>query len=85
MIYYPLSVLMLSGIRDILIISTPGDLPRFKDIFGDGTDLGLRFSYKEQQQPNGLAEAFIIGEDFIGKDTVSLVLGDNIFFGHRNK
>lgn len=82
MIYYPLSVLMLAGIRDILIISTPGDLPRFKDIFGDGTDLGLRFSYKEQQQPDGLAEAFILGEDFIGKDTVSLVLGDNIFFGH---
>ena len=82
MIYYPLSVLMLAGIRDILIISTPLDLPRFKDIFGSGEDLGLRFSYKEQAQPNGLAEAFIIGEEFIGKDTVSLVLGDNIFFGH---
>jgi len=82
MIYYPLSVLMLSGIRDILIISTPNDLPRFKDIFGDGTDLGLHFSYKEQTQPRGLAEAFIIGEDFIEGDTVSLVLGDNIFFGH---
>ena len=82
MIYYPLSVLMLAGIRDILIISTPIDLPRFKDIFGDGSDLGLRFSYKEQLQPNGLAEAFIIGEDFIGNDTVCLVLGDNIFFGH---
>jgi glucose-1-phosphate thymidylyltransferase len=82
MIYYPLSVLMLAGIRDILIISTPIDLPRFKDIFGDGTDLGLRFSYKEQLQPNGLAEAFIIGEDFISNDTVCLVLGDNIFFGH---
>ncbi len=82
MIYYPLSVLMLAGIRDILIISTPGDLPRFKDIFGDGTGLGLRFSYKEQQQPNGLAEAFIIGEGFIGRDSVCLVLGDNIFFGH---
>jgi glucose-1-phosphate thymidylyltransferase len=82
MIYYPLSVLMLAGIRDILIISTPADMPRFKDIFGDGTDLGLRFSYKEQQRPNGLAAAFIMGEDFIGKDTVSLVLGDNIFFGH---
>jgi len=82
MIYYPLSALMLSGIRDILIISTPIDLPRFKDIFGDGADLGLRFSYKEQPQPNGLAEAFLIGEDFIGKDTVCLVLGDNIFFGH---
>ncbi len=81
MIYYPLSVLMLSGIRDILIISTPADLPRFRDIFGDGSDLGLRFSYKEQQKPNGLAEAFLIGADFIGKDTVCLVLGDNIFFG----
>jgi glucose-1-phosphate thymidylyltransferase len=82
MIYYPLSVLMLSGIRDILIISTPTDLPRFKDIFGSGADLGLRFSYQEQAQPNGLAEAFLIGEDFIGKDSVCLVLGDNIFFGH---
>lgn len=82
MIYYPLSVLMLAGIRDILIISTPIDLPRFQDIFGDGTDLGLRFSYKEQLKPNGLADAFIIGEDFIGNDTVCLVLGDNIFFGH---
>lgn len=82
MIYYPLSVLMLAGIRDILIISTPIDLPRFMDIFGDGADLGLRFSYKEQPQPNGLAEAFLIGEEFIGKDTVCLVLGDNIFFGH---
>jgi glucose-1-phosphate thymidylyltransferase len=82
MIYYPLSALMLAGIRDILIISTPLDLPRFQDIFGDGADLGLRFSYKEQAQPNGLAEAFIIGEDFIDKDAVSLVLGDNIFFGH---
>ncbi len=81
MIYYPLSVLMLSGIMDILIISTPADLPRFRDIFGDGSDLGLRFSYKEQQKPNGLAEAFLIGADFIGKDTVCLVLGDNIFFG----
>jgi glucose-1-phosphate thymidylyltransferase len=82
MIYYPLSVLMLAGIREILIISTPIDLPRFKDIFGDGSDLGLCFSYKEQSQPNGLAEAFIIGEEFIGNDTVCLVLGDNIFFGH---
>ena len=82
MIYYPLSVLMLAGIRDILIISTPVDLPRFQDIFGDGTDLGLRFSYREQPRPNGLAEAFLIGADFIGKDTVCLVLGDNIFFGH---
>jgi len=82
MIYYPLSVLMLAGIRDILIISTPGDLPRFKDIFGDGKDLGLRFSYEEQPRPNGLAEAFLIGQVFIGKEPVCLVLGDNIFFGH---
>ena len=82
MIYYPLSVLMLAGIRDILIISTPVDLPRFRDIFGDGSDLGLRFSYREQQHPNGLAEAFLIGEDFIGKESVCLILGDNIFFGH---
>ena len=82
MIYYPLSVLMLAGIRDILIISTPVDLPRFRDIFGSGEDLGLRFSYREQPRPNGLAEAFLIGADFIGSDTVCLVLGDNIFFGH---
>jgi len=82
MIYYPLSVLMLAGIREILIISTPIDLPRFRDIFGDGADLGLRFSYAEQPKPNGLAEAFLIGEKFIGRDPVCLVLGDNIFFGH---
>jgi glucose-1-phosphate thymidylyltransferase len=82
MIYYPLSVLMLAGIRDILIISTPIDLQRFQEMFGDGTDLGIRFSYREQPQPNGLAEAFLIGEAFIGNDTVCLVLGDNIFFGH---
>jgi glucose-1-phosphate thymidylyltransferase len=82
MIYYPLSVLMLAGIRDILIISTPADLPRFRDIFGNGSDLGLHFFYKEQQHPNGLAEAFILGEEFIGSDNVCLVLGDNIFFGH---
>ncbi len=82
MIYYPLSVLMLAGIRDILIISTPVDLPRFRDIFGDGGDLGLRFTYEEQAHPNGLAEAFRIGEGFIGRDTVCLVLGDNIFYGH---
>lgn len=82
MIYYPLSTLMLAGIREILIISTPLDLPRFKDIFGDGSDLGLRFSYEAQPQPNGLAEAFLIGEKFIGNEAVCLVLGDNIFFGH---
>jgi len=82
MIYYPLSVLMLAGIREILIISTPGDVPRFRDIFGDGADLGLSFSYVEQPKPNGLAEAFLIGEKFIGTDPVCLVLGDNIFFGH---
>ena len=82
MIYYPLSVLMLAGIKEILIISTPQDLPRFKDIFGDGSQLGLSFSYKEQVQPNGLAEAFILGEQFIGDDNVCLILGDNIFYGH---
>lgn len=82
MVYYPLSILMLAGIREILIISTPQDLPKFRDIFRDGSQLGLRFSYKEQLQPNGLAEAFILGEEFIGNDRVSLVLGDNIFHGH---
>lgn len=83
MIYYPLSVLMLAGIRDILIISTPQDLPRFRDIFKAGALLGLNLSYKEQSQPKGIAESFIIGEDFIGNDEVCLVLGDNIFFGPR--
>jgi glucose-1-phosphate thymidylyltransferase len=82
MIYYPLSVLMLAGIRDILIISTPQDLPRFESIFQDGKHLGLNFGYREQQQPRGIAEAFLIGAEFIGADPVCLVLGDNIFFGH---
>ncbi len=82
MIYYPLSVLMLAGIRDILIISTPHDLPRFKEIFRDGSGLGLNFSYKEQHHPNGIAEAFILGEEFIADDNVCLILGDNIFYGH---
>ncbi|HBH61010.1 MAG TPA: glucose-1-phosphate thymidylyltransferase [Nitrospiraceae bacterium] len=82
MIYYPLSVLMLAGIKDILIISTPGDLAKFTDIFGNGDDLGLNFSYRVQPHPRGLAEAFILGEEFIGPESVCLVLGDNIFFGH---
>jgi glucose-1-phosphate thymidylyltransferase len=81
MIYYPVSVLMLAGIRDILIISTPGDLPLFKKIFGNGSQLGISFSYKEQPSPDGIAQALIIAEDFIGKDSVSLILGDNIFYG----
>jgi len=81
MIYHPISVLMLAGIKDILIISTPEDLPNFKRLLGDGSQLGVNFSYVEQQQPDGLAQAFILGEEFISNDSVALILGDNIFFG----
>jgi len=83
MIYYPMSVLMLTGIKDILIISTPRDIVTFKELFQDGSDLGLNIEYAVQEQPNGLAEAFIIGEKFIGNDSVSLILGDNIFYGQN--
>ena len=83
MIYYPISVLMLAGIKEILIISTPRDLPMYKDLLGDGSSLGISFEYAVQEHPNGLAEAFIVGEDFIGDDNVALILGDNIFHGHR--
>ncbi|WP_296866049.1 glucose-1-phosphate thymidylyltransferase RfbA [uncultured Methanobrevibacter sp.] len=83
MIYYPISVLMLAGIKEILIISTPRDLPMYKDLLGDGSSLGIKFEYAVQEHPNGLAEAFIVGEDFIGDDNVALILGDNIFHGHR--
>ena len=81
MIYYPLSVLMLAGIKDVLIISTPQDLPNFKRLLSNGSQLGMNFSYEKQNQPNGIAEAFIIGEKFIGNDSVCLILGDNIFYG----
>ena len=82
MIYYPLSVLMLAGITEVLVISTPKDLPRFEELLGDGSDIGMKFSYVVQPSPDGLAQAFILGEEFIGNDDVCLVLGDNIFYGH---
>lgn len=85
MIYYPMSVLMSAGIRDILIISTPADTPRFEELLGDGSQFGVRLSYKVQSSPDGLAQAFIIGADFIGDDTACMILGDNIFFGHGLK
>ena len=82
MIYYPMSILMLAGIKEILIISTPYDIPKYKELFGDGSELGLSFTYKIQDAPNGIAEAFILGEEFIGSDNVCLILGDNIFYGY---
>ena len=82
MVYYPLSILMLAGITEVLIISTPHDLPRFRELFRDGSHLGLRFSYAVQAEPRGLADAFVVGEEFVGKDSVCLILGDNIFYGH---
>jgi len=83
MVYYPLSTLMLAGIKDILIISTPQDLPKFMDLFGESKEIGLNISYKEQPKPEGIAQAFIIGEKFIENDSVCLILGDNIFYGHN--
>ena len=82
MIYYPLSTLMLAGIKDVLTISTPQDLPKFRELFGDGREMGLNIAFKEQPKPEGIAQAFIIGEEFIGNDSVCLILGDNIFYGH---
>src|SRR5882672_7475298 len=81
-IYYPLSALMLAGIREIMIISTPRDLPRIQDLFGDGSQFGLTLAYKEQAQPNGIAQAFVLGAEFVGNSPVCLILGDNIFYGH---